>query len=132
MSKFRLFRRGANGRFQTLLSMEWKIGAHNDWRLFTMKVMASALIGASLLAAASIGLSEPAAARTVVGAYVGPGGVGISVDTYRRYCRDEYYRRNHWSNCARFYGGGAYYPNAYYRHHHHRHWNAYRRRWDWD
>ena len=96
-----------------------------------MKVMASALVGASLLAA-SIGFSEPAAARTGVGIYVGPGGVAISVDTYRRYCRDEWYRRNHWDHCARFYGGGAYYREDYYRHRHHRHWDRYHRRWDWD
>ncbi len=97
-----------------------------------MKIVTTALVGASLIAA-SLGFSEPAAARGNVGVYVGPGGVGISVDTYKRYCRDDYYRRHHWDRCSRYYGYGNYYPNGYYRHHHrHRHWNRDYRRWDWD
>lgn len=97
-----------------------------------MKIVTSALVGASLFAAA-LGFSETAAARSNVGVYVGPAGIGISVDTYKRYCRNERYRRHHWDRCSRYYGYGHYYPNGYYRHHHrHRHWNREYRRWDWD
>ena len=102
-----------------------------------MKTFASTMLGATLVAA-TLGFAQPAAARSDVGVYVGPGGVSISVETYRRYCRDDYYRRNHWNRCARFYGGGAYYPNAYYHHDRgehrgrYKHWDREHRRWYWD
>ena len=101
-----------------------------------MKFITSALVGATLVAS-SLGFADTASARSDVGVYVGPGGVGISVETYRQYCRDEGYRRHHWDRCSRFYGNGYYYPNAYRYdrdryHHRHRHWNREYRRWDWD
>ncbi|MBI1212085.1 MAG: hypothetical protein GC190_11525 [Alphaproteobacteria bacterium] len=98
-----------------------------------MKVIATTMVGAALLASA-LTVSLPAAARSNVGAYVGPDGVAISIETYRRYCRDDGYRRRHWDRCSRFYGSGEYYPSAYDRHHrrHHRHWDRKRRRWYWD
>jgi hypothetical protein len=87
--------------------------------------------------ATSLAISEPAAARNNIGVYVGPDGIAISVDTQKRYCRDEYYRRRHWDRCSRYYG--RYYNNDYYRdrersreHRRHRHWNEEHRRWEWD
>ena len=87
-----------------------------------MKIFASATLGA--IALATLGFAQPAAARSDVGVYVGPGGVGVSVDTYRSYCRDDRYRRDHWNYCSRFYGNGSYYQNGYdsdrdRRHRHH-------------
>src|SRR5258705_7940905 len=97
-----------------------------------MKFFASAAVAAVALAS-SLAIAQPASARSDVGIYVGPGGVSISVETYKRYCRDEYYRRNHWDRCSRFYGNGRYYPNAYMRHHgRYKHWDRAHRRWYWD
>src|ERR1700690_2216053 len=85
-----------------------------------MKTLASVAFGAIALATASIGFAEPAAARGDVGIYVGPFGFGVGVDRYEGYCRDGWYRRNHWDNCGRYYDGGYYdndygYDNGYYR-----------------
>ena len=100
-----------------------------------MKPFASLALGAIALAT-SIGFAEPAAARSNVGVYVGPGGVGISVDQYRDRCRDGWYSRHHWDHCSRYGNSGYYdngYNNGYYgngyrynndwneRHRHHRH-----------
>jgi hypothetical protein len=83
-----------------------------------MKTLASLAFGAMALTAASIGLAQPASARGDVGVYVGPGGFGLSVESYRNYCRDRWYRHNHWNYCRRFYGGEynngyGYYNNGY-------------------
>ena len=108
-----------------------------------MKFFAGAAL-AAVAFATSLAVAEPAAARNNLGVYVGPGGISISVDTQKRYCRDEYYRHRHWNRCARYYG--RYYDNGYYRdgyyrdrdyyyrdeHRRHRHWNKKHRRWDWD
>ena len=69
-----------------------------------MKTLASLAFGAFALTAASIALAQPASARDV-GIHVGPSGFGISVETYRNYCRDGSYRREHWNYCQRFYRG---------------------------
>jgi len=75
-----------------------------------MKTLTSIAIGTLALAAASIGLAQPAAARDTVGIYVSPFGIGVSVDGHRNYCSDDWYRRYHWDYCSRFYRG---YDNGY-------------------
>src|SRR4051794_40312390 len=98
-----------------------------------MKIVTGAAMGALTLAA-TLNFAQPAAARSNVGVYVGPNGIGISVERYREYCRDNYYRERHWDRCNQFYGNSHYYPNRYYRqdNRRHRHWNREHRRWDWD
>lgn len=96
-----------------------------------MKTFTTAAMAAVTLAA-TLSFAEPAAARSNVGVYVGPNGVSISVERYREYCRDYYYRERHWDRCARFYGRA--YPSGYYRNHHgrYKHWDRHHRRWYWD
>ena len=53
-----------------------------------MRTLASLAFGAITLAS-SMAFAEPAAARGNVGIYVSPYGIGISVDSYQDYCRDE-------------------------------------------
>ena len=93
-----------------------------------MKIVTGAAIGALALAA-SLSFAGPAAARSNVGVYVGPNGIAISVERYREYCRDYYYRERHWDRCHQFYGS-HYYPNHYYRQENrrHRHWDRVHRR----
>ena len=69
-----------------------------------MRALASIAFGAIALAS-SIGFAAPAAARSDVGVYISPYGFGVSVDRYRDYCRDRWYRRQHWNYCSRYYGG---------------------------
>ncbi len=78
-----------------------------------MKPLASLAFGAIALAT-SIGFAEPAAARGNVGVYIGPGGIGISVDQYRDRCRDGWYSRHHWDRCSRYGNNYGYYDNGYY------------------
>ena len=73
-----------------------------------MKTFASIAFGTAALAAASIGLAEPASARTNVGVYISPYGIGVTLNP--NYCSDYWYRRNHWDYCARYYG---YYDNSF-------------------
>jgi len=75
-------------------------------------------------------VAEPATARSNVGVYVGPNGIGISVEQYRTYCRDDI--------IAAITGIAAAllrreYPNAYDRHEHgrYKHWDRSHRRWYW-
>ena len=81
-----------------------------------MNTLASVAFGAAALTAASVGLSEPASARTNVGVYISPYGIGVTFNP--NYCSDYWYRQNHWDYCARFsgYNGGYYAPyfNGYY------------------
>jgi len=74
-----------------------------------MKTLASVAFGAAALTAASVGLAEPASARTNVGVYVSPYGIGVTLNP--NYCSDYWYRRNNWDYCARYYG---YYDNGYW------------------
>ena len=76
-----------------------------------MKTWTSVAFGAVALAAASIGFAEPAAARGNVGIYVSPYGIGLNIDQGRNYCSDDWYRRNHWDYCSRFYSD--YYDSGY-------------------
>ena len=75
-----------------------------------MRAFASIAFGAIALAS-SIGFAAPAAARSDVGIYISPYGYGVSVDRYRDYCRDRWYRRQHWNYCSRYYRGQ--YDNNY-------------------
>ncbi len=90
-----------------------------------MKSLISVAFGAAALATTAIGFATPAAARSDVGVYVGPGGLGVSVDS-RRGCGDYWYRREHPYRC----GYGRYEQRYYYdnddwrfRRHHHRDWD---------
>jgi hypothetical protein len=66
-----------------------------------MKTLLSVLFSAALIAIAMIATTQPASAR--VGVYAGPFGFGVSVDSYRNYCRDPWYRHRYWRYCQRFY-----------------------------
>src|SRR5882672_12960003 len=80
-----------------------------------MKTFASALLGATALAVVALGTAAPAQARSDVGVYVGPGGFGVSVERYRSYCRDPWYRHRYWRYCHRYYDNDDYgYGNGYY------------------
>ena len=74
-----------------------------------MKTLASVAFGAAALTAASVGLAEPASARSNVGVYISPYGIGVTLNP--NYCSDYWYRRNHWDYCARYDGD---YDNGYY------------------
>ena len=101
-----------------------------------MKSLISVGFGAAALATSLFASATPAAARSDVGIYVGPGGLGVTAVNYRYSCRNYWYRRNHPYRCG--YGGyyreryyypryHYYYDNDYrYRHRHHR------RDRDWD
>ena len=78
-----------------------------------MLKLTSAILGVSMLVGAAV-VTEPASARTNLGVYVGPNGIGLSVNRYRNLCRNYYYRRNHPYQCDRFYGQR--YPTYNYRH----------------
>jgi len=81
-----------------------------------MRSMISVVFGAAALATASLGAVTPAAARSDVGVYVGPGGAAVSVSSYRNSCRDYWYRRNHPYRCGyRQYERRDYHPYGYYR-----------------
>jgi hypothetical protein len=73
-----------------------------------MNTLASVAFGAVALTAASVGFSEPAAARTNVGVYVSPYGIGVTLNP--NYCSDYYFRQNHWDYCSRYYGSYGYWP----------------------
>ena len=100
-----------------------------------MKKLISAVFGACALAMA-VGVSAPPAeARSNVGVYIGPNGIGISVERQRRLCRDYWYRRHHrW--CSRYYDDGySYYPRYYrynYGHYRYRDRDRHRRYHDHD
>src|SRR5690348_6867769 len=90
-----------------------------------MNTFASVAFGAAALTAASLGLAEPAAARTNVGVYVSPYGFGVTLNP--NYCSDYRWRQRHWDYCARYndYGYydsgywpffGGYYDNYRFRH----------------
>jgi len=66
-----------------------------------MKTLASVLFGAGVLAVATMGAAQPASAD--VGVYVSPFGFGVSIESYRRYCGDPWYRHRYWGYCRRFY-----------------------------
>ena len=94
-----------------------------------MKTLTSSLLGAAALTAALFATIQPAQARSDVGVYVGPGGIGVNVDRYRDYCRDRIYRHEHWGYCHRYYDrddyDDGYYAPLYfwfdsYGHRHHR------------
>ena len=72
-----------------------------------MKTLASVAFGTAALAASTLGFAEPAAARSNVGIYVSPYGIGVAFNP--NYCGDYWYRQNHWDYCARYAG---YYDNA--------------------
>ena len=76
--------------------------------------LTSAILGVSMLVVGAAGAVEPASARSNVGVYVGPNGIGISVERYRSLCRDYWYRRHHPYRCDQFYGH-RYYPSYNYR-----------------
>ena len=95
-----------------------------------MKPLASLAFGAIALAT-SIGFAEPAAARGNFGVYIGPGGVGISIDQYRDRCRDGWYSRHHWDHCSR-YGNNYGYDNGYYKGYYNGYGNGYRYNNDWN
>ena len=78
-----------------------------------MRALASIAFGAIALAS-SIGFAAPAAARSDVGVYISPYGFGVSVDRYRDYCRDRWYRRQHWNYCSRYYGGQYDHNDGYF------------------
>jgi len=114
---------------------------------FSMKALASAFLGTTALVILGLGVATPAQARSDFGVYVGPGGFGISVEQYRGYCRDPWYRHRYWNYCERFYGDdygddyGYGYNNFFYdnddwrgrRHHHHdRDWGGEGRHHDFD
>ena len=102
-----------------------------------MKSLISIAFGAAALATTAF--ASPAEARSDVGVYVGPGGVGVNVGYYNR-CRDYWYRRNHPYRCdygyrrydERYY---PYYNNYNYRYYrydrynHRRHHRHDRDRW---
>lgn len=83
-----------------------------------MKRFASIALGAAALTAASIGVAEPAAARTNVGVYVSPFGIGVALNPDN--CGDYWFRQNHWNYCAEYYGSYGYWPyfNGYYNNGH--------------
>jgi hypothetical protein len=101
-----------------------------------MKKLMFAVFGAAALSLAAVATVEPAQARSNVGVYIGPNGLSISVERYRR-CESRWYRRTHaW--CSRYYGRGyRYYPSYYHykrdrwrdRDRHHRHHDRHRDRW---
>src|SRR5260221_400309 len=82
-----------------------------------MKTLTSAMLGTTALALIALGAATPAQARSDVGVYVGPFGVGVGVDAYRDNCRDRWYRHNNWNYCHRYYDYDDYYtyPSFYYR-----------------
>ena len=85
-----------------------------------MNRFASLAIGAAALTAATVGLAEPAAARTNVGVYVSPYGIGVAFNPNS--CSDYWFRQNHWDYCAG-YGSYGYWPyfGGYYGGYHERH-----------
>jgi hypothetical protein len=94
-----------------------------------MNTLVSVAFGAVALTAASVGFSEPATARTNVGVYINPYGIGVAFNP--NYCGDHWYRQNHWDYCARYdgYDSGYYAPyfNGFF------YSNGYRyRHYDWD
>ncbi|MBI1212745.1 MAG: hypothetical protein GC190_14870 [Alphaproteobacteria bacterium] len=93
-----------------------------------MNTFASVAFGAAALTAASVGLAEPASARTNVGVYISPYGIGVSLNP--NYCSDYRFRRDHWDYCARYYGSYGYWPNfgGYYGDYRVRHYDNRRHR----
>lgn len=73
-----------------------------------MNTLASVAFGAAALTAATVGFAEPAAARTNVGAYVSPYGIGVAFNPNS--CNDYWFRQNHWNYCAGYYGNYGYWP----------------------
>ena len=96
-----------------------------------MKSLISVAFGATALVTAAIGAAAPADARSDVGVYVGPSGLGINVSDYRYRCRDYWFRREHPYRCGYGRYEGGYYPtyNYDYRYHRRHDWDRDR---DWD
>ena len=97
-----------------------------------MNTFASVAFGAAALTATSLGFAEPAAARTNVGVYIGPNGIGVTLNP--SYCSDYWFRQNHWDYCARYdgYYGNGYWPffGGYYNDYRVRHHDFDRHRHD--
>jgi hypothetical protein len=83
-----------------------------------MKKLISAAFGMCALALVAVGTGQPAQARSNVGVYIGPNGVALSVERYRRSCRDYWFRNRHPGLCARYYNDYSYYPGYSYRYGH--------------
>jgi hypothetical protein len=99
-----------------------------------MKRLISIAFGAAALA--TVAFASPAEARSNVGIYIGPGGVGVHIGHYNK-CRDYWYRRNHPYRCGyRHYYRERYYYNDYryyrrhHKHHRYQHHRRDRDRWD--
>ena len=78
-----------------------------------MKALKTATLSAVALTAAAF-CAVPAQAAGF-GVYIGGNGAGVSVDTYREYCRDDNYRHRYSDYCSRYnydndgrYGEGDY------------------------
>ncbi len=66
-----------------------------------MKTLASLLLGTTALAALTIGVAQPVAARDY---YAARYGYGTSLEEYRHYCRMDWYRHRYWDFCRRLDG----------------------------